>query len=483
MSGADRKAERPVVLLVQPPVYDFALYDLFFKPYGLLRLGAWFERGGYELRLVNGLDYGDDLTLRRRGPVKRHRNGTGKFPRRLLRLSEPLPGERTAATGEAASAESGSAVEGGGYEVGEFRRRFAERTGRYINRYGIEPDSFRRRVAESGADLALVTSQMTYWYPGVVEAVDIVRELLPRIPLAVGGVYASLLPEHCRAATAADEVITGGDIDALRRLLERNGLPVPPGEPPDRPALLPGVWEDAGVLRLNRGCPYRCPYCASGLIEPGFERGRAGELWETLLEMAQRFGTRSFAFYDDALLMDKEAAFVPFLERVIASGEDFSFYLPNAVHLRYLDRRTAELMRRAGFEEIRLGYETADSHSPASTGKYERASVPEVIETLRRAGFSRDRIILYLLAGLPGQHAGEVEESVRSASRLGARLSVAEYSPVPGTLLWTESVAASAYPIDREPLFQNNSIFPLEWEGFPREDMERLKRLARESGR
>lgn len=470
MQAAEGGAERPVVLLVQPPVYDFALYDLFFKPYGLLRLGAWFERGGYDLRLVNGLDYRDDATLRRCGAVKRNLNGTGKFPRRLLPLAEPLPGEP-------------AGLQRGESELGGFRHRFAERTGRYLNRYGIEPESLRRKIAESGADVALVTSQMTYWYPGVAEAVETIREELPRTPVAVGGVYASLLPEHCRDVTSADEVITGGNLEALRSLLERSELPVPPGEVPERPAMLPGVWDDAGVLRLNRGCPYRCPYCASGLIEPDFERGRADALWKTVLEKKRRFGTRTFAFYDDALLMEKEDAFVPFLERVVSSGEELSFYLPNALHLRFLDRRTAELMRRAGFEEVRLGYETDDEDSRASTGKYERSAVPGVIETLRGAGFSGDRIILYLLAGLPGQPADELEETVHRASRLGVRLSVAEYSPVPGTELWPESVAASSYPIDREPLFQNNSIFPLEWEGFSRGDMERLKRLAQKSGR
>ncbi|MFP4617647.1 MAG: hypothetical protein ACLFMZ_02280 [Spirochaetaceae bacterium] len=33
------KGDAPEVLLVQPPVYDFALYDLHFKPFGLMRMG------------------------------------------------------------------------------------------------------------------------------------------------------------------------------------------------------------------------------------------------------------------------------------------------------------------------------------------------------------------------------------------------------------------------------------------------------------
>jgi radical SAM superfamily enzyme YgiQ (UPF0313 family) len=214
--------------------------------------------------------------------------------------------------------------------------------------------------------------------------------------------------------------------------------------------------------------------------------------------MHRRFGTTSFAFYDDALLFHKEDALVPFLERAVAraehtspaspSAQEFSssdrrlsFFLPNAVHLRYMDLETAGLMRRAGFEEVRLGYETADDASPAAGDKYRRAEVPRAVESLIRAGFPRRRIVLYILAGLPGQKAAEVKKTIEKASRFGVRLSVAEYSPVPGTSLWKESAEESSYPIEREPLFHNNTIFPTEWEDFTLDEMQELKRMAREA--
>ncbi len=321
---------------------------------------------------------------------------------------------------------------------------------------------------------------MSYWYPGVKEAVDTVREYHGKVPVVVRGVYASLLPEHCRRVVAPDLLLRGNELEPLRDLLLRRSLPVPAGGLPAGPALVEGVWEDAGILRLNRGCPYRCSYCASRLIEPVFERGSGEELWERAVEMNRRFGTRNFAFYDDALLMGKREALFPFLERAVEAKENFSFFLPNAVHIRYLDAETARLMYRAGFEEIRLGYETADDTSTAATAKYERSRVPEAVEALLSAGFKNERIVLYILAGLPGQWAKEVEESLRSAAKLGVRLSLAEYSPVPGTELWSTSLKMSPYPIEKEPLFENNTIFPLEWEGFRRKDMERLKRSSRE---
>lgn len=458
-----RAEKRPRALLVQPPVYDFALYDLFFKPFGLLRIGNWLAEGGYEVRLLNGLDYRDLKTTRRYGQPRRNRDGTGKFPKRHIGIDERVPG-------------SSSSFQ-------RFRRRFGEESGRYINRYGMDGESLAEKLSAERPDIVLVTSQMTYWYPGVVEIFELVREYLPRVPAAVGGVYASLLPEHCGQATGAEAVIEGDGGTALSEFLRDRSLPVPPGPVPPSPFMLPGIWEDAGVLRLNRGCPLNCSYCASKLIEAEFVRGNGEELWELVKEMNRRFGTRSFAFYDDALLMDKRRAVLPFLERAASEDHPYRFFLPNAVHFRYLDRETALLMKKAGFAEVRLGYETADDSSSASSMKYVRSDVPGVIDSLLSAGFSGEKILLYILAGLPGQTSEEVEETLERASRLGVKMVLAQYSPVPGTALWSESVQKSAYPIEREPLFQNNTIFPMAWKGFDRGEMERLKRRARELSR
>jgi radical SAM superfamily enzyme YgiQ (UPF0313 family) len=463
-----RLSRGPALLLIQPPVYDFALFDLFFKPYGLLRIGRWFAESGYEITFVNGLDYRDRETKRSLGPVRRKRTGTGKFHRLPLRLDEELPG----------AAETASAF-------GEFRRDYAARTGRYISRYGILPESFRRQIAAARPDLVFVSSQMTYWYPGVAETVRTVKELYPGVPIVVGGTYATLLPEHCRKVCGADYAFRGKieeemeGPDNLDGFLIERGLPLPAGKIPPDPLLISGVWEDAGVIRLNRGCPFRCAYCASALIEPHFSAGDGERLWEQVKEMHGRFGTRNFAFYDDALLEKKEQALLPFLEAAIRAENTFSFYLPNAVHLRHIDAETARLLRRAGFQEVRLGYESADEQSLAVGAKHRSGEAGKAVESLLAAGFAPGSITLYILAGLPGQTSGEVEETLSRAERLAVRLSIAEYSPVPGTALWEASLQGSVYPLAEEPLFQNNTILPLQWEGLNYEDLERFKRMAK----
>jgi molybdenum cofactor biosynthesis enzyme MoaA len=188
----------------------------------------------------------------------------------------------------------------------------------------------------------------------------------------------------------------------------------------------------------------------------------------------------SFAFYDDALLFGKERGILPFLEKICCSGLSLKFYLPNAVHLRNLDRECANLMKRAGFAEVRVGFESVRPEFHQSLdGKLDPPMLEEGLERLLEAGFARQSITAYVLAGLPGQQAEEVESSLRHAAGLGIRVQIAEYSPTPGSALWSEAVRRSSFDLEAEPLTQNNSILPMRWEGFTPEDLDRLKTLLR----
>ncbi len=451
---------RPRALLLNPPIYDFALYDLFLKPYGLLRVEGFLRNNGWDTVFVDAMDYRDPLSIAALGRPRRKEDGTGK----MFRVPVPTP-------------------EG-----------LASR-GRRYSRYGVVPESLARRLAEAAGggegrsprppDLVLVAGGMTYWYPGVVEAVHLSRKIFPRTPVVVGGVYAELMPEHCARATEADEVSAADGRGGLAEILPRLGFPAPTADFPLNPSPEPAYWGDAAVLRLNRGCPLACDYCASRRLSPRFEAGdpEAAAAW---VREAAEGGIGNFAFYDDALLSGTGGVFPAFLERMIRLAEEgrgLRFYLPNAVHIRGLDRETAALMRKAGFQEIRMGFESSspDFHAAHSPGgaKFRPDSFPAVVAALTEAGFPREALSVYILAGLPGQRAGEVETSVRKALAEGVRVRLAEYSPVPGTGLWEESIRRCRYPIGEEPLYHNNSFFPMEWEGFSREDLTRLKELAR----
>jgi hypothetical protein len=443
-----RRSRRPRALLLFPPIYDFALYDLFLKPYALCKLGAWLAKAGYQVRLVNAMDYRDPRSAALLGSPRREDRGTGKFFRQVV----PTP----------------PAVAG-------IRRSYA--------RYGIVAESLEAGISAEEPDVVFVSAGMTYWYPGVVEAIRIVKKAFPGVEVILGGIYPTLCPQHARATSGADVVVSGPAFTQIIDILKDRSLPTT--EPPvaEELLLLPEANWDAGVLRLNRGCPLACAYCSSKTIEPRFTPGRPDLLVQTVREMNRCFGTRSFAFYDDALLVGKEEGLLPFLEQLRRSELSLEFYLPNAVHLRFLDRRCASMMKRGGFQEVRIGFESAQpAFHESLDSKLDTPMLAEGLEHLFRAGFAKKSIIVYVLAGMPGQEAGEVEESVRYAASFGIRVQLAEYSPTPGSALWAKAVRSSSFALEEEPLTHNNSLLPLRWEGFTLDDLSRLKALTRSLG-
>ena len=445
---------KPEALLIYPPVHDFALFDLFLKPYGLLRLGSLLRNSGWNTRVINCLDYRDSENNRLNGEVKRRKNGTGKFHRAVIEMPRGFRG---------------------------FKRRFA--------RYGISAEIFRARVSDRRPDVIFISTGMTYWYRGVLEAVETVRECWPDVPVITGGVYASLMPEHCASVCSPDFIFSGAaggpSAGRLNAWLGQRHLP---GIAPEQEgSVLPldnACWNDAAVIRLNEGCPLNCDYCASKKISPCFVPGNAEDVFYWLKSVHELHGTSNFAFYDDALLFESENVLKPFLNMVTGyrekTGSVLNFYTPNAMHIRYIDSTVAALMHKAGFREVRLGFESESENFHAEHDrKYSTGSFHESIRLLTDAGFSREQIIVYILAGLPGQRADEVEETIRYAAGEGLTLSVSEYSPVPGSQLWDLSVEKSRYPLIDEPLYHNNTFFPMEWEGFSRSDMQRLKDLSK----
>jgi len=450
-----KMATAPLVLLINPWIADFAAFDLWTKPMGLLLLASLLRDGGCGARLIDCLDRRDPFTNRHPEvlPGKDRRFGTGKYPRMRL----PKPGPYT------------------GFS-------------RYFYRHGIHPESFRRKLADiEKPDLIWITSVMTYWYPGVSEAIRIVREIFPGVPVWLGGIYARLCPGPARRHTGADRIVTGEISGLPKMIFDATGFQVRNAgawadfnawPPPALDLLRPRL--DYAPILTGIGCPYRCPFCASAKLQPN--RARLGA--ERILSEIQRdhydFGISDFAFYDDALLLDAEQTLRPVLETIAKEGPAVRFHAPNALHVRALSRDWCNLLHAAGFRTIRLGLETTvDDKSSEWGGKVNTGMYLRTVENLLRAGFSGEDIGVYLLCGLPGQAPEEVAESIRIVRQSGARPYIAEYSPIPGTPMWDRAAAVSPFDIGTEPLYHNNTFFACRRPDFTCEDMAELKKAAR----
>ncbi len=445
-------SKAPFILLINPWITDFTAFDYWSKPLGLLQLASLLREGGCGVAFLDCLDRHDPRTNQHPDvlPGEDAKYGTGRRPRMTI----PKP------------------------------EAYADIPRRYY-RFGIHPDSLREQLRSlPEPDLVWVTSFMTYWYPGVGQTISVVREIFPEAPVWLGGIYARLCTEHAGRIGGVDEVVTlpqsalPDRIEAATGFRVKNQSQWSRFEDSPDPALDLIVHPDYAVVTAGRGCPFRCPYCASQILQPRWERRSAQAIHQEITGWHERLGVVDFAFYDDALLLQAETTLRPALERICAEGFQLRFHTPNAMHIRALTPEWCRLLYESGFTTLRLGLETTRPEKQREWGgKVETDSFLAAVERLRATGFSRYQIGVYLLCGLPGQKPEEVAEAVEVVRAAGARPFLTEYSPVPGTPMWADACSVSPFDL-REPLYHNNSIFACRRPDFTYEDVLRLKELA-----
>jgi radical SAM superfamily enzyme YgiQ (UPF0313 family) len=445
-SGGDR----PHILLVNPWIQDFAAYDVWAKPYGLLSLAALLRSHGFKVSYIDCLD-----RFHPNAPTSDPHARHGRGPYRKQAIANPKG-------------------------LGGIPRTFS--------RYGIDPAWFREDLQNLlRPDLILVTSLMTYWYPGVIETIAMIREVYPDSPIVLGGIYARLCSDHARAHSGADEVVmdrgeslfdivkrtTGVDVNWRIDFADLDAWPYPAFDLQRRLSCVP--------LMTTRGCPYACSYCVSRFLEPRLSRRSPESVADEVEYWHRRHGAIDFAFYDDALLVDAENHCIPLLERLIDQQMPIFFHTPNAVHIRSITKTVAQLMKRTGFHTLRLGLETTAFERRSDLDrKVTEVEFFRAVGYLKAAGFESSQIGAYLLVGLPGQSVSGVERSIKVVKEAGITPILAYYTPIPHTSLWPEAVAVSRYDLAADPVFTNNAIFPCQRDVFSWPALSRLKKQIRQ---
>ncbi len=435
-------------LLINPCIYDFAAYSFWSAPLGLLSLGAILRDNGVEVQLL------DCLTV-----VEEKRRRDGRAPFVKTEVDKPAP-------------------------LAAIRKRF--------RRYGMSPGELRCRLeAMDPPDLVLVTSVMTYWYPGTREAVEIAREIFPSATIVVGGIYPSLCHDHAmKTLGKADLIVKNTEMgkfygfieEELRFPLSRKYSPYDLNDLPfpcfDLVSSIPFV-----PLLTSLGCVFRCTYCATSYMYPRLARRSPAAVVDEIEHWHGR-GVNRFVLYDDNFLFRNDLYAKPFLAQIAALPFSVEFYNPNAVNAAFIDEEVATLLLRAGFKEVRIGLESLDEATQRTTGgKITLKGFQDALNSLSKAGFSMQSVHVYILAGMPFQRWQTVKDAIDYLSPLGVEINLAEYTPIPHSELYEIYRKSARYPISEEPLFQNKALFPFAWEGFTDEDLLRLKALARDHNR
>jgi radical SAM superfamily enzyme YgiQ (UPF0313 family) len=412
------------VLLINPPIYDFAVYDFWMKPLGLLYLSSFLKKEKHQVSLLDVPNRFDPYFKNIKGDAF----GRGKIQSQKVRKPEVLKDI-----------------------PGKFKR------------YGIPAKVISERIRDFDPEVVMLTCSMTYWYPGLIEIKEILKSLGIKPVLLLGGIYASLLGEHARKL-GFDRVYSKNE-----NYIEEIGLEIPEHfslfPPPDYSHYTNLSY---ACLSTSIGCPFNCPYCSSSYFCKIKEDKEEKQIAEEIYYLYKK-GIKRFAFYDDALLITQER-FISLCEKIKEKGINASFFTPNGLHSRFISGEIARSMYETGFKEPRISLETADEKIQAKlstkTSNYE---FKRAVGNLKNAGYRSKDIYTYLLAGASGVSFESVEQSIHYVEKTGVKISLAEFSPIPKTKMEEELP---------DPLFTNNTVY---YHYKKKEtEMVRAKKLAKE---
>ncbi|MFC1493000.1 B12-binding domain-containing radical SAM protein [candidate division KSB1 bacterium] len=439
-------------LLVNPWIYDFAAFDLWSKPVGLLYVGAVLREHGCEIDLLDCMDRSDpELNRDYAGKNKRYR--TGKFHKEKINNPSVLANVK-----------------------------------RHYSRYGMPLELVRKKLHSiKKPDVILLTSHMAYWYPALQDMTELLREYFPDTPVILGGIYAALAPEHAAEHVGVDHILPGEAENSLPAFIqEKLGFELSPKKYHELDSIPYPAFDlypslEYLPLLTSRGCPLRCTFCASYRVSGKFRQRKTVSVVEEIKHFTKMHNIKDIAFYDDALLYNKEDHFIPIMESVIKSCLNLNFHSPNGLQAEEIDEYTAELMKKAGFKTIRLSLETISDHRRKDISKkVSPESFIRAVVNLENAGFKRKEIEAYTLMGLPGQKAEEVVDTVCFAAEQGVITRPSGFSPIPGTKDWKRAVETGDLRPDADLLETNNSIYITRAKNFGGEMTDRIKDMTRE---
>lgn len=376
---------------------------------------------------------------------------------------------------------------------------------RHVVHWGASWERLERAVREFGPDLVGLSLMYSPFYETGFRAAELVRRLLPAVPIVAGGSHATVAYRHVLAHPAFDYVVLGeGEVvfAALLDSLER-GEKKPHGlkglafrdHPGDRghgvyanedrewiddldalghPAvdLLDfGRYEGTTTIITSRGCPFSCSFCTVHPTAGTRHRARSPE--NVVAEMEwyiNRFGINKFNIEDDNFTFDPGRA-EAIMDLIIARKLEARIELPNGIAVIGMTERMAEKMIRAGVRDLFFGLESPSPDVLRKIGKpfTSLEKVKTALGWFERRGLPMGAS---LIMGLPDQDLPGIVADLVTLLLSGVHFGTANpFYPTPGARIWSECRERGLVSDETDFSWLDEFNFPIETSGFSRRDL------------
>jgi hypothetical protein len=242
-----------------------------------------------------------------------------------------------------------------------------------------------------------ITSLFTYWSKYVFDSVRFYKDNYPEANVVVGGIYASLMPDHCKES-GCDEVFVGVD-EKVEKFKPAYDL----------------VDIDYQIVHTSRGCSRKCKFCGSWKIEPEFISKES---------INDEICSNRVIFYDNNLLAN------PHIKNILKELKDAK-YNGRAVYSesqcgidgRLLTPKIAKMLKQARFLNPRIAWD----HS------YKQwRMIKKQIDLLVDAGYPAKDIYVFMIYNFEPDYY-EMLKKLKQCKKWGVQVSDCRYRPLDQT--------------------------------------------------
>lgn len=286
----------------------------------------------------------------------------------------------------------------------------------------------------------------------VKEMCALIREHQPKATIVVGGHVASL--PGLEALIDADHIVRGEGVAWLREFL---------GDDVSAPVKHPVIWSGFGASAMGLsmrdspqdtavtlipsvGCPLGCNFCATSALFGGKGRfvhfyGTGDALFEVMVDLERKTGTKSFFVMDENFLFHRKRA-LRLLELMKAHDKSWSLYVFSSANV--LKLYSMEELVGLGISWVWIGLEGATSQYSKLRGTDTRA----LVRTLQENGV---RVLGSTIIGLEEHTPENIDAAIDDAVAYDTEFhQFMLYTPVPGTPLYEEHARAGTLLSEEE---------------------------------
>jgi len=315
-----------------------------------------------------------------------------------------------------------------------------------IKRYG----KWLKKIANFKPDL-IAFSCLTNLYPFVKETAALIKKHFP-IPIIVGGIHPTSLPEYVLSDESIDMVCIGEGEEALLELVNKmeigedlynirnlwfkvdGGIVKNPIRPliadldtipfPDR-----GLFDKYGCIAgtikaiTGRGCPFQCTFCYSHSLfnlyknnsEKFTRRRSVGNVLEELLECKKRYRVNDFYFFDDTFTIN-----LPWLKDFSkAYKEKIATPFSCCVRPGTINEEMVRVLKEAGLRMVFFGVDSGNDfvRKKIMRRNIEKSQIIDDAKLLKKYN-----IIIWssVIFGSPGETMEQMRESFDLVREIGS---------------------------------------------------------------